>query len=235
MDRFKDKKSIALYMLALRYDSKGNEETDNKINSYLKSISNELVITKEIAKKTKKVHFHIYLTTNWLIKIDSQIKKIRRELQGYSLAKSDYYIKKCKDYDKYMIYILKDGDVIYSSINEDQLTSFKNQTMEINEDKKLPLYKKLYNRWIEYEGNLSLYAFIANTLIIEFDTFCRRQQIVEYAAYIKIKQSDGKKTEKILNDEFGLMDWQQFNQEKMNAHYKEYLDNKEFLNSDDES
>lgn len=216
-------------MIAIRYDFKGSSETVTKIENYLKQISDELVITRETSKKTKKLHYHVYIKTKWLIKLDSQIKKIRREFQGYGLEKSEYYIKKVKDYEKYLIYILKDGDIIYSSINEDQLTSFKNQTMAINKDKKLPLYKKLYNRWIDYEGNLSLYAFIANTLIIEFDTFCRRQQIVEYAAYIKIKQSNGKNTAKILNDEFGIYDWNDHNVAKLDEYYK----NMKFLEDSD--
>lgn len=217
-------------MIAIRYDFKGSEETMDKIKNYLNNISDELVITREESKKTKKLHYHVYCKTKWLIKLDSQIKKIRRELQGYGLVKSDYYIKKVKDYEKYMIYILKDGDVIISTINEDQLTSFKSQTMAINSDKKLPLYKKLYNRWLDYDGNLSIYAFIANTLILEFDTFCRKQQIVEYAAYIKIRQSNGTQTEKILNDEFSIMDWKQHNEEKREAYYK----NATYLDSDNE-
>lgn len=219
MYRFKDKISNVLYMIAIRYDFK-DTQLINKIEKYLKQISDELVITREISKKSKKLHFHVYCTTKWLIKLDSQVKKIRREFQGYSLESSQFYVKKVKDYEKYMLYILKDNDIIYSNIDCDQLNTFKKQTMAINEDKKLPLYKKLYNRWVNYEGNLSLYAFIANTLIMDFDTFCRRQQIVEYAAYIKIRQSNGKQTAKILNDEFGLYDWNEHNKNKLEEFYK---------------
>ena len=92
-------------------------------------------------------------------------------------------------------------------------------------DKKLPVYKKLFNRWEKYDGNLSLYAWIANTLIIEFDTFCRRQQIQDYAAYIRIRQSNGKDTEIVLNEEYGLYDWKKHNEDKTNKWYKEQTKN----------
>ena len=118
------------------------------------------------------------------------------------------------------------------------LNSFKSQSMEINNDKKLPVYKKLYNRWIKLEesGNKmpDLYSFIANTLILEFDTFCRRAQIIEYAVYIKIRLSDGKNTQNIINDAYGIMDWEDYNERKRDKQYQEYLENNKFLDSDDE-
>lgn len=138
-----------------------------------------------------------------------------------------------------MLYILKDMNIIKNKgIPLETLNSFKSQSMEINNDKKLPVYKKLYNRWIKLEesGNKmpDLYSFIANTLILEFDTFCRRAQIIEYAVYIKIRLSDGKNTQNIINDAYGIMDWEDYNERKRDKQYQEYLENNKFLDSDDE-
>ena len=221
MDGFKDILSMVLYMLAVRYDSTKQNQT---IQKYLMEISQDLIITKEISKKVKKEHFHVYLTTKWKTKIESQKTAIRRKLRNY-IVPEQYCVQTVKDYNKYMIYILKENDVIYSNIDKEVVKDFKNQSMEINKDKKLPVYKKLFNRWEKYDGNLSLYAWIANTLIIEFDTFCRRQQIQDYAAYIRIRQSNGKDTEIVLNEEYGLYDWKKHNEDKTNKWYKEQTKN----------
>lgn len=208
-------------MIAIRYDSTKQDKT---VRDYLIETAKDIIITKETSKVNKKEHYHVYMTTNMTIKLDSQKTAIRRKLKGW-LAKQQFCVQNVRDYNKYLIYILKDGDVIHSNMDNNVIKDFKNQTMEINDDKKLPLYKKLYNRWIKYDGNLSLYAWIANILIIEFDTFCRRQQIQDYAAYIRIRQSDGKETEKILNDEYGLYDWKKHNEDKTNKLYKDETKN----------
>ncbi len=138
-----------------------------------------------------------------------------------------------------MVYILKDMDIIkIKGIPLETLNSFKSQSMEINNDKKLPVYKKLYNRWIKLEESgekmPDLYSFIYNTLIFEFDTFCRRAQIIEYAVYIKVRLSDGKNTQNIINDAYGIMDWEDYNERKREKQYKAYLENNQFLDSENE-
>lgn len=170
-----------------------------KTINWLKDNSYELLITEEISKKSEKVHHHVYMKHNWSIKLESAQDKIRRFCASTGLKPAQYYARKVKDYSKHLIYILKDGKIKYSTIPQKTLNSFLNQTMAINEDKKLPLYKKLYNRWISYEGKLDIYSFIYNTMVIDFDTFCRRAQILEYAAYIEVKQSNGNNTREIFN------------------------------------
>lgn len=229
-----------LLKLAVRFDYL-NQSTTNKLLEYLFDDSVKFIVSEEISKESKKQHYHIYAEYDVKIKLDSYMKKLRRKFNESGLNKSQFCVQKCKNYNNYMVYLIKDMKIIESftkNINEDELITFKEQSMKINNDKKLPIYKKLYNRWIELEKNNQpkpdIYSFIANTLILEFDTFCRRAQIIEYAVYIQIRLSDGKKTQTILNDAYGIMDWNDYNERKRDKQYKEYLDNNKFLESDEE-
>lgn len=241
MDRYKDIKSNIRYMiakLAIRFDHVSDEIT-KKLEEYLSSDALIFLMCKELSKKSNKIHYHIYAEYDINILQDSFLKKLRRNFKNNSLSQYQFCVQKCKNYNKYMLYILKDMNIIKNKgIPLETLNSFKSQSMEINNDKKLPVYKKLYNRWIKLEesGNKmpDLYSFIANTLILEFDTFCRRAQIIEYAVYIKIRLSDGKNTQNIINDAYGIMDWEDYNERKRDKQYQEYLENNKFLDSDDE-
>lgn len=206
-------------MLSIRYDIIDDTQKESTVK-WLKDNSEELVITEEISKKSKKLHHHVYMKYKWEIKIESASCKIRRFLKDQGLTQHNYYCKKVKSYSKHLTYILKDGTIIHSSIPEKTLNSFLKHTMAINEDKKLPLYKKLYNRWIDYDGKLDIYSFIYNTMVIDFDTFCRRGQILEYAAYIEVKQSNGNDTKEILNKQFGIFDYAHAHEEKLDAWYR---------------
>ncbi len=57
-------------------------------------------------------------------------------------------------------------------------------------------------------------------MVIDFDTFCRRGQILEYAAYIEVRQSNGTDTRNILNKQFGIFDYAHAHEEKLDAWYK---------------
>ncbi|AXH74627.1 MAG: putative replicase [Circoviridae sp.] len=204
-------------MISIRYDIITDSMT-NKVVDYLKNNSSTLLITKEESKKSKKLHHHAHFEYNWSIKIESAMTKIRRKLKDIGFQ--NYYVKKVKDYEKHLIYILKDGNIVYTNIPEKTLNSFLNRTVAINKDKKLPVYKKLYNRWIDYDGKLDIYSFIYNTMVIDFDTFCRRGQILEYAAYIEVRQSNGTDTRNILNKQFGIFDYAHAHEEKLDAWYR---------------
>ena len=112
---------MVLYMIAVRYDSTKQNQT---IQKYLMEISQDLIITKEISKKVKKEHFHVYLTTKWKTKIESQKTAIRRKLRSY-IVPEQYCVQTVKDYNKYMIYILKENDVIYSNIDKEVVKYFR--------------------------------------------------------------------------------------------------------------
>jgi len=206
-------------MISIRYDII-DEKHKESVMDWLKDNSTELVITEETSKKVGKLHHHVYMIFSWTIKLNSAMEKVRRKLAASGLKPGQYYCKKVKDYAGHLIYILKDGKILHSTISEEALNSFKKQTMVINNDKKLPVYKKLYNRWVDYDGPLDLYSFIYNTMVIDFDTFCRRAQILEYAAYIEVKQSNGKNTRDILNKNFGIFDYTHAHEEKLDSWYR---------------
>ena len=204
-------------MLSIRYDIIEKNMTTKTV-AWLKENANTILITEEVSKKSKKLHHHVHFEYNCRIKIDSAIKKVKRKLQD--IGYNNYYCKKVKDYERHLIYVLKDGNIVYSTMKQETINSFLNQTNKINKDKKLPVYKKLYNRWMEYEGKSDIYTFIYNTMVIDFDTFCRRQQILEYAAYILVKQSNGSKTREVLNQQFGIFDYAHAHEEKLSQWYK---------------
>lgn len=229
-----------LVQLAIRIDYIDENTTTNILES-LSNSSLKFIVSQEISKISKKKHYHIYMEAEINIKLDSYMKKIRRQFKNYNYQQPQFCVQKCKNIKKYMIYLVKDGIILNNytiAYTEDQINSFKKQSMAITNDKKLPIYKKLYNRWIQFDESdqpkPDLYSFIANTLILEFDKFCRKSQIVDYAVYIQIRQNQGKKTRTILNDEYGLMDWNDYNSKKREQAYKQSVENQEYGDSDDD-
>lgn len=227
--------------LAIRVDFL-NEITMKQALVYIQSRSLKFLAAHELKKTNGVRHFHIYSEMEHTVKIESFKQSIRRGLKKIGYEKSAFCVQTLKDYNKYMLYITKDLDILEEYTKNMDLveieTILKN-TKKINKDKKLPVYKKLYNRWIELDNKPTpkpdLYSFIANTMIFEFDTFVRRAQIVEYAVYIQIKQSNGKKTQSIINEAYGIMDWNDYNNKKKDKLYKEYLENKCYEDSDNDS
>lgn len=229
-----------LVQLAIRIDFI-DEQTTTKLLESLSNSSSKFIVWQEISKISKKKHYHIYMEAETNIKLDSYMKKIRRQFKNENYQSSQFCVQKCKNIKKYMVYIAKDGvhlPIYTIEYTDDQINSFKKQSMAITNDKKLPIYKKLYNRWMELDESdqpkPDLYSFIADTLVLEFDKFCRKSQIIDYAVYIQIRQNQGKNTRTILNDEYGLMDWNDYNSKKREQNYKQLVENQEYGDSEDD-
>lgn len=111
-----------------------------------------LLVTKEVSKQEQKDHLHIYINTDLEIttKFDTFRKNINKLLKDqFNLEKHNkalQLIETEEEVDKLIVYILKDGNIITNNIPEDKLMEYIEKTEQINEDKKVPMYQKVYDK-----------------------------------------------------------------------------------------
>ncbi|AXH77696.1 MAG: replication protein [Circoviridae sp.] len=79
------------------------------------------IITREIAKKSKKIHYHLYIHGQLSIK---QVRNKFTYLFGEHKG-SNYAIAKVRKVETFRSYILKDGDVLQSSYTKKELEEMK--------------------------------------------------------------------------------------------------------------
>lgn len=121
------------------------------IKEYFDKVGAEItkyIIAREFGKKKKKEHYHYYYQLKGAtIKPDSLKRGLRRLFQKeYKVKGKNYYVKTIRDVFKYNVYITKDGDYKQEGFTEEELNEYEELNQEIEYDKQLPLYQKLYNR-----------------------------------------------------------------------------------------
>lgn len=96
--------------LAIRIDAhKPSIEEDIKSIQTILNIDNPMIIAKEIANKTGKLHYHILINTT------TKPNTIRGRIKKIIPIKDKYSVKLCKSLNKYTSYILKDNDIKYQT------------------------------------------------------------------------------------------------------------------------
>jgi hypothetical protein len=169
------------------------EANEVKLSKYL--------IGKEVGKKNKNEHFHYHLVvTKCKIKEDSLRTAIRRLLYNYYKCKN-YYVKTVNDTEKHELYVTKDGNYVHSGYTEKEIEELDRKNGEINYDKSLPVYQKVYNRLVaKYDGNESLGSNAMDkrwcisqilTIFKEWDA-CppSKTDMFRYINFIQIKECD---------------------------------------------
>jgi sulfur relay (sulfurtransferase) DsrC/TusE family protein len=106
------------------------------------------IVCREYGKQNGHEHYHYHIETdNQKAKINSESTRrgIRRMLFKY-YNKKNYYVKAVKDIEKHKIYVSKDGDIVHTSFKKEDIEALYDINEEIEKDKQLPVYIKLYNR-----------------------------------------------------------------------------------------
>ncbi len=137
-----------LHEFMIRVDAINNN-TKKDFLSLLNDISlKEALVTEEIAAKSKKVHFHAQVCMESHKKTETLAKNLRENLkkklqvQGHEL-----YVKKTKNLEDSLVYILKDGKIILNTYkDQDMIKECQEQTMRINKEKK----KSMKHQLLEY-------------------------------------------------------------------------------------
>ena len=133
------------YICHLRLDA-GPGYDSSDFRDVVASLSTSYIITEELAKATKKVHWHCHCYVNSDSKHKSVLVNFRRKIKSIhqSIKGSKFYVKRCKHEMKSLVYVLKDGNIIYSShMPKEQLAEAKQLTEKINKEKNLNFKQKL--------------------------------------------------------------------------------------------
>lgn len=165
------------------------KKKDIKITKYL--------CGKEYGKKNKNEHYHYHLElASGSIKEDSICKGIRRLLHKYYNSKN-FYVKKVKDSIKHQLYVTKDGEYTHSGYTKEEIESLDEQNQEIEYDKELPIYEKLWNRineldTDEHKGYLAIdKRWIIKQILIIYQSWNKpppsKTSMFQYVCYIQQK------------------------------------------------
>lgn len=106
------------------------------------------IVAREYGKQNGHEHYHYHIETDdekAKINDDSIRRGLRRILFKY-YNKKNYYVKNVKDIEKHKIYVTKDGDIVETNIKKEDIEALYDINEEIEKDKQLPVYIKLYNR-----------------------------------------------------------------------------------------
>lgn len=104
------------------------------------------LVSTEKGTKNKNEHRHYHLEISHAKQdIKTVMRGIRRVLQNYYKSKN-YYVKAVKDEHDHLVYITKDGEYYQQGYTEEELEKLAEENEEIEADKQLPVYQKLYNR-----------------------------------------------------------------------------------------
>ena len=124
---------------------------------------------KEFGTKNNGEHYHYHLViSKCKNKIESLMTSIRRLLYKFYKSKN-FYVKQVKDTTKHELYVTKDGDYQSDGYSTDELEELDKKNSQIDYDKQLPVYQKLYNRLNngDYDEPLAVRALDKRLLVKE--------------------------------------------------------------------
>jgi len=135
-----------IHSIAIRLD----ELSENTLKIFSQLLVDEkfdrYIITKEIGKITKKVHYHAFAGIETNVTYKSFTNGFRSRLKALftEAHASQYCIQVCKDETKYLRYMVKDLDVRKShGFEEQELKELIKETTRINREKTTPMKTQL--------------------------------------------------------------------------------------------
>jgi hypothetical protein len=128
---------------------------------HLADVSNWLVIAHEV-EQGKNPHYHSILYTG---KIEAFRKYLKRKLNIG--GNSDYGLSLCRDKDKYLAYIMKQGNILHiEGVSEKEKTDALNRVEKIEAEKNLSLVDKVFNHLENYKFDaLDDFSFLQAVMI----------------------------------------------------------------------
>lgn len=155
-----------IHHLAIRID----KIEENTLKKFSQLIVDEkipkYIISFEIAKISKKLHYHAYVCIETHKSYKNYTNQLRKHIVSkLKCMKHQYYLKKCKDIDGHMTYMLKDLKVEGSSgFEEAELQAYLKETKRINDEKKKKMKQQLVDE-IFKKKDLTDYREIMKTII----------------------------------------------------------------------
>ena len=142
-----------IHEVAVRFDK--TENSNEKIFSELLEDSTldvaEYLISEEVAKQSKKIHYHAQININSHNQPKSVRKAVRLLCKAMGLKGSQLYVHKTKDMFQHLTYITKDNKIIIDKWkNREILQNAKATSSRINEEKG----KKMKHQLLDYAKQL---------------------------------------------------------------------------------
>jgi len=162
----------------------------------------EYVISKEISKDVKKVHYHAQVNVQSYNKPKSVRKTIRGLVKSMGLKGSELYVKQTKDLNAHLTYLTKDLDIVIDQWkNKEILEEAIKETERINAEKKLKMKHQLLSHIQQLEpGDTSSGILSIEQIAMEIIGYHvkrdylppSRTLLTQYTVYIITKLYEGK-------------------------------------------
>lgn len=199
--------SYTVYMLhhvAVRFDA--SPTSSPELFSFLLDDSTlevqEYIVSKEIAKISKKVHYHAQVNVLSYNLPKSVRKTIRELVKSMGLEGSELYVKKTKDLKKHLIYLTKDLDIVVDQWkNKEILEEAIKDTSRINAEKCMKMKHQLLSHIEQLEpGDTSSGILSIEQIAMEIIGYHvqrdylppSRTLLTQYTVYIITKLYEGK-------------------------------------------
>lgn len=140
-----------LHNIAIRLDRIDKNTLDILSQFLVDEKLHKYIISKEISAITKKTHYHAFACIESDLTYKTLTNRFRNNLKKLvECAPFQYCIQKCKDVDKYLVYMLKDLDIKDSyGFDDSELKTILQSTKQINHEKgkkmKLLLVEHVFN------------------------------------------------------------------------------------------
>jgi len=134
-----------IHKIAIRIDVL----TENTLKTFCEIIldgATSHIITQEVAKITKKKHYHAYATFENNIKYKTLYNRILKKIKtNYpKIFPHQFCTQKVESIDKYLLYITKDENVVSTlGFEEEILKNLLKKTAQINAEKKTKMKTQL--------------------------------------------------------------------------------------------
>lgn len=199
---------MTVHRLAIRIDKTGKTALKKFIELICEG-GTKVIITKERATITKKLHYHAYLEleTNNIYKTEyNRITKLIPELFK-GILPHQFCTQQVKSFENYVKYITKDENVVYTKgVSEEFMKNVLKDTQRINREKKMKMKDQLLlaaQGW--YPANITpqdlddLFIQILEYHIDRNYLPPTRSLLTQYAAFIVTKLKSKHKKELLLS------------------------------------
>lgn len=137
------------HLVHLRLDA-SDKYTSEDFRDLVASLTPNYIITEEISKISKKIHYHCQAYIHSDNTLPSILRRCRRKIKdihpSISSKKGHYYVARIKSELDSLTYILKDGKTLYSShMPKEILQQAQEKTETINKEKNQDLKTKITN------------------------------------------------------------------------------------------
>lgn len=140
---------MVLHNIAIRLDKK-DDNTLSELKKYLDTVSESYVVSEEVSKKAKKVHYHGVVQVESHNKTKTETRKIRDKIALINPANSAYYTEAVKHLEKTLCYTVKDLNVKINKWKDvSQYDDCVAETHRINDEKSQPMKQQLVKHIFE--------------------------------------------------------------------------------------